>query len=449
VSGLLDEYRGDGPLRDLTVLDLSQMMMGPVATQLLGDLGALVIKVERPDGGEWERGYLPQGHRVAGESPYFLAMNRNKLGLAVDLKDEADKARLLELVPHVDAVVHNFRPGVVERLGLGWEALRELNPRLVHASGSGYGPRGPWVARPGQDLLVQAASGLAADSGPGTVPPVPCATPIVDAATGFLLAFAVVSAVFEARQTGHGRQVEASLLGTALLMQCQQALVTMNTALRYERSRTGIAAPWTDAPYGVFETADGWLTMSMVEPRLLARLVDLPEELSSATGARAYAVRDDIVAAVRAQLKARTTEEWLTDCAGLDIWASPVLTLEEVLAHPQVAANGYVESVPAPGGGTLRAVGHAVAFSGLGPAGRLPAPRVGEHTEVVWGAVESAAGGSGAGDATAGSPAAGDPATMGPAAGNSAARYPAAGCPAVGDAAAADSAAEEGRERHE
>lgn len=395
---ILDQFRGAGPLRDLTVLDFSQMMMGPVATQLMGDLGALVVKVERPVVGEWERSYLPQGRRVAGESPYFLAMNRNKIGLAADLKDPADLQRLLDLVPHVDAVVHNYRPGVMERLGLGFEALRALNPALVYASGSGFGTAGPWVTRPGQDLLVQSASGLAADSGPSGIPPVPSATPVVDASTGFLLAFAVVSGVLEARSTGTGREIEASLLGTALLMQCQQALVTLNTDLRYERAASGIAAPWTDAPYGVHPTADGYITLSMVAPEKLAAVLDVPDSLLGLDPAAVFTVRDAIVAAIRPQLLARTTEEWLSVMAEHDIWAAPLLTLEEALAHPQVTDNGFVEDFQAPDGSTVAGIGMAVRISGVEKADRLPPPRIGQHTDLVWQAVADAAGRTGSED---------------------------------------------------
>lgn len=380
---LLDQYRGDGPLRDVTVLDFSQMMMGPLATQLFGDLGALVIKVERPGVGEWERSYIPQGQTISGESPYFLAMNRNKIGLAADVKDADDKALLLELVAHADVVVHNFRPGVMERLGFGYESLSALNPRLVYASGSGFGERGPWVQRPGQDLLVQAASGLAADSGPSAVPPVPSATPIVDASTGFLLAFAVVSAVLDARTTGRGRSIQGSLLGTALLMQCQQALVAMNTDLRYERSGSGMAAPWTEAPYGIYETLDSFITLSMVASEKLALVFDVPQRLLGLTEKAAFDARDELTATIKPQLRTRTTDDWLSVMGEHDIWAAPVLSLSEVLGHEQVAANDYVEAIPTPDGGTVRAVGMAFAVDGVSSASRLAPPRVGQHTDEI------------------------------------------------------------------
>jgi len=384
VSRFLDEFRGSGPLRDVTILDFTQMMMGPVATQLMGDLGALVIKVERPVVGEWERSYLPDGHRLGGESPYFLAMNRNKLGLAVDIKDPHSLQQLLRLLPHVDAVVHNYRPGVMQRLGLGYDELRRLNSRIVYASGSGFGTRGPWVERPGQDLLVQAASGLAADSGPAELPPVPSATPVVDAASGFLLAFNVVAAVLSARETGASRQVEASLLGTALLMQCQQAMVAMNTPLRYERSEAGVGAPWTEAPYGIYATSDGYLALSMVSREKLAQLLRLPDELLGLDDSAWFAMRDDVARFVADQLRERTTDQWLELSSSRDIWAAPALTLAEILEHPQVEANDLVERMPIRDGSTVRAIGMACAVSGIPSASRLPPPGVGEHNDVIW-----------------------------------------------------------------
>lgn len=385
---ILNHYRGEGPLRDVTVLDFSQMMMGPLATQLFGDLGALVIKVERPGVGEWERSYLPQGVRISEESPYLLAMNRNKIGLAANLKNEADRVRLLELVKHVDVVVHNFRPGVMERLGFGYDDLSAINPELVYASGSGYGEKGPWVTRPGQDLLVQASSGLAWDSGPSNVPPVPSATPIVDAATGFLLAFNVVSAVLDAKLTGTGRRVHASLLGTALLMQCQQALVAMNTDLRYERSASGLGAPWTDAPYGIYATSDGYIAMSMVGYDLLAKVLDLPASLLGLSEKETYDRRDEVVFAIKPQLAQETSDYWLERMAEHDIWAAPVLSLDSILRHEQVAANNFVEKIPTPDGGEVEVVGMACAVSGLDSASRLPAPRVGQHTDEIWSALD-------------------------------------------------------------
>lgn len=385
----LDQYRGEGPLRDMTVLDFSQMMMGPVATQLMGDLGALVIKVERPTVGEWERSYVPSGYRLNGESPYFLAMNRNKLGVTADLKDPTDRQFILELVAQVDAVIHNYRPGVMERLGLGYDDLSKINPRLVYAAGSGYGPAGPLATFPGQDLLAQAISGLAADSGSAGAAPSALATPVVDAATAFLLAFAVTAAVHEAGRGGSGRKIDVSLLGTALAMQCQQALVAMNTPLRYERSSTGIAAPWTDAPYGMYEATDGWVAVSMSTPSVVTRAFDLPEEWKELEPAEWFRRRDEVNQRIAAVIASMSVDSCVVVLQERGLWAAPVMSLEQILQHPQVEANSYLETMDF-GQDAIRVVSTGLQMSGVQDVTRLNPPRIGEHDEVVRQATQAA-----------------------------------------------------------
>ncbi|ACL63196.1 CaiB/BaiF CoA transferase family protein [Methylobacterium nodulans] len=379
----LSEYRGKGPLRNVTVLDFTQMMMGPVATQLLGDLGAVVIKVERPVNGEWERSYMPRGRRLHGESPYFLAMNRNKLAVTADLNDEADRSFLFDLVKSCDVVVENFRPGVMDKLGFGYDDLVKHNPRLVYASGSGFGAEGPLVKRPGQDMLLQSMSGLAANSGPGNGPPVPVAAPILDASTGFLLSFAIASAVLDARENGTPRQIEASLLGTSLMIQCQEALVSMNTDLTWERSSSGIAAPWTDAPYGVYQTRDGFMAMSMTPRAKLAEIFALDPSLVACTDDEWFLRRDEINAILVEKLRTRTSDEWIAELTEKGMWVAPVQSVAEMVRHPQVEANGYVEAIDAPGGKQVQAVGLPFRISGVHGANRLPVPTIGQHDAVV------------------------------------------------------------------
>jgi len=383
MSDFLDQYRGNGPLRDVTVLDFTQMMMGPLATQLLGDMGALVIKVERPVSGEWERSYNPRGTRLHGESPYFLAMNRNKLAITADLTNADDRAMICELVEHCDVVVENFRPGVMERLGLGYDALLEHNPRLVYASGSGYGPKGPLIHRPGQDMLLQCMSGLAANSGPADGPPVPAGAPVLDASTAFLLAFSIVSAVHDARASGTPRLVQASLLGTALLIQCQEALVAMNTDLEWQRSEAGIAAPWTDAPYGVYETEDGFIAMSMTPRAKLAAIFSLPAAVIECTDDEWFLKRDEVNLVLKDRLKLKPSAQWIDELTEAGMWVAPVQSVSEMVGQEQTAANGYVEEISTPGGNTVKAVGLPVTLSGMGAINRLPVPTIGEHDAVV------------------------------------------------------------------
>ncbi|WP_438390103.1 CaiB/BaiF CoA transferase family protein [Caballeronia sp. DA-9] len=383
MSDFLDQYRGNGPLRDITVLDFTQMMMGPVATQLLGDMGALVIKVERPVSGEWERSYNPRGRRLHGESPYFLAMNRNKLAMTADLTNSDDRAMICDLVKHCDVVVENFRPGVMERLGLGYDALLEHNPRLVYASGSGYGPKGPLIHRPGQDMLLQCMSGLAANSGPADGPPVPVGAPVLDASTAFLLAFSIVSAVHGARANGTPRLVQASLLGTALLIQCQEALVAMNTDLEWQRSEAGIAAPWTDAPYGVYETADGFIAMSMTPRAKLAGIFSLPAAMIDCTDDEWFLKRDEVNLVLKERLKHKPAAQWIDELTEAGMWVAPVQSVSEMVGQEQTAANSYVEEISTPGGNSVRAIGLPVTMSGMDGVNRLPVPTIGEHDAVV------------------------------------------------------------------
>jgi crotonobetainyl-CoA:carnitine CoA-transferase CaiB-like acyl-CoA transferase len=387
-AGFLDDYRGEGPLRHVTVLDLTQMLMGPIATQLLGDLGALVIKVEPPQG-EWERAFLPRGRRFQGESAYFLAMNRNKLSLTADLKDPGDRELVLALVERCDAIVNNYRPRVMERLGLGYDALRRRNARLVYAQGSGYGRAGPLADRPGQDLLVQALSGLAANTGGGNGPPIPTAAAVCDAAAGFLLAFSIVSAVLDARLTGTGRTVDVSLLGSALLLQAPEAFLALNTEMEWRRSLANIGAPWFGAPYGLYQTADGWVAIAMTPRQRLVELFGLPAELLELDEEAWYQRRDEVNAKFAAVLLERTTDAWLEFFAEHDVWASPLLSLEEAVRQPQVAANRFVERIPLGGDrGGAEAVGLVTSLSGLSGAARLPPPRLGEHNDVIRRAVE-------------------------------------------------------------
>lgn len=388
MNPFLDHFRGSGPLRDVTILDFSQMMMGPLATQLMGDLGALVIKVERPTVGEWERSYFPQGRSLHGESPYFLAMNRNKLSFTADLKNPEQRAHIYELVRHADAVIHNYRPGVMDRLGLGYQDLLTYNPRLVYGSGSGYGAEGPLVERPGQDLLLQAMSGLAADSGVRDGPPTPLASPVVDASTGFLLAFAVVAAILDARQTGQPREIHASLLGTALLMQCQEALVTLNMDVTWERSATGLRAPWVEPPYGIYETNDGWIAIAMTSRELLVKAFDLPTSVLHLDHDTFYAKRDEINEAVQRRLKQQTTADWIDQLTEQGLWVAPVHTLAEVLGEPQVEANRYVETMQVHSSHSVQTVGLPFQVSGITTAGRLSPPKVGEHNDVILQALD-------------------------------------------------------------
>jgi crotonobetainyl-CoA:carnitine CoA-transferase CaiB-like acyl-CoA transferase len=374
-------------LEGVRVLDFTQMMMGPWATQFLGDLGAEVIKVERPGSGEWERGLRAMGELLGGQSPFFLAMNRNKKSLTLNLKDPRAREVVLRLAGSCDLVCENFRPGVMDRLGMGYEALRAQNPSLVYVAGTGFGPDGPYADRPGQDLLVQSISGLAAYGGRRDDPPTPSGSSIVDASTALLLAFSAMVGLFHRERTGEGQRIDVSLLNTAVALQCQELAAFLNSGRRFQRSQAGVGAAWLSAPFGVYRTADGHLALAMGSLAVLGELLGLPELAGYDTPERAWAERDHTYRILAGRLGERTTREWLELLASRDVWCAPVQSFEEVVADPQVAHNELLATVDYPGLGEVRVVGMPARFSQTPGTIRLGPPTVGQHTDEILGAL--------------------------------------------------------------
>ena len=370
-------------LEGVRVLDFTQMMMGPWATQFLGDMGADVVKVERPGAGEWERGLRAMGELLGGQSPFFLAMNRNKRSLTLDLKHPRAREVVHRLAATADLVTENFRPGVMDRLGIGYDALREVNPSLVYVAGTGYGPDGPYVDRPGQDLLIQSVSGLAAYGGRRDDPPTPAGSSIVDAATALLLAFSAMVGLFHRERTGQGQRIDVSLLNTAVALQCQELAAFLNVERRFERSQAGIGGAWLSAPFGIYRTADGHLALAMGSLAVLGELLDLPELAAYDTPERAWADRDHVYRLLAARLPERPTADWLALLATRDVWCAPVQRFDQLVDDPQVAHNQLLTTVDYPGLGEVRVVGVPARFSGTPGTIRLGPPAVGQHTDEV------------------------------------------------------------------
>jgi crotonobetainyl-CoA:carnitine CoA-transferase CaiB-like acyl-CoA transferase len=370
-------------LEGVRVLDFTQMMMGPWATQFLGDMGADVVKVERPGAGEWERGLRAMGELLGGQSPFFLAMNRNKRSLTLNLKHPRAREVVHRLAATADLVTENFRPGVMDRLGIGYEALREVNPSLVYVAGTGYGPDGPYVDRPGQDLLIQSVSGLAAYGGRRDDPPTPAGSSIVDASTALLLAFSAMVGLFHRERTGQGQRIDVSLLNTAVALQCQELAAFLNSERRFERSQAGIGGAWLSAPFGIYRTADGHLALAMGSLAVLGELLDLPELAAYDTPERAWADRDHVYRLLAARLPERPTADWLALLASRDVWCAPVQSFDQLVDDPQVAHNQLLTTVDYPGLGEVRVVGVPARFSGTPGTIRLGPPAVGQHTDEV------------------------------------------------------------------
>jgi crotonobetainyl-CoA:carnitine CoA-transferase CaiB-like acyl-CoA transferase len=375
--------QNDGPLTGYRVLDLTAVVMGPYATQILGDMGADVIKIERPGVGEWERGLRAMGDLLDGQSPFFLAMNRNKRSVALNLKDPRARDIVLRLAEDADLVVENFRPGVMARLGLGYDDLAAVNPSIVYVSGSGFGQTGPYVDRPGQDLLVQSMSGLAAYGGRAGDLPTPSGSSIVDASTALLLAFSSLVGLVHELRTGEGQHIDVSLFDTAVALQCQEIAAFLNMERRFERSEAGIAGAWLSAPFGIYRTADGHLALAMGSLAVLGELLEEPRLAEYDDPRRAYDERDAVYAIVQERLATRTTTEWLDLLATKDIWCAPVQSFDELVDDPQVEHNDLLTTVQHPNGGDLRVVGVPMRFSRTPGSVRSGPPAVGQHTDEV------------------------------------------------------------------
>lgn len=370
-------------LEGVKVLDFTQLMQGPWATQFLGDMGADVIKVERPIAGEWERSLSVMGELLAGESPFFYAMNRNKRSLTLDLKKQEAKEIIYKLAKSIDVVVENFRPGVMERLGLGYEDLKKINPSIIYVSASGYGSDGPYVNKPGQDLLIQALSGLAAHGGRYGDPPTPAGTSVVDASSALLIAFSTMVGLFHQRQTGQGQKIEVSLFNTAIAIQCQELVTFMNMDKTWERSKAGIGGAWYSAPFGIYQTADGYMAIAMSSLTLIGELCELPELAGYDTPDLAYSKRDEIKELLEGKLRSQATSFWLELFGLKDIWCAKVNEFREVVEDPQVRHNQMIKTLQHPIVGELKVVGIPVKMSITPGEIRLAPPLVGQHTDEI------------------------------------------------------------------
>lgn len=369
-------------LEDLTIVSFAQLAQGPVAAQMLGDLGAEVIKIERP-GGEWQRHWSMANQFPSGESAVFLSFNRNKRSVELDLKDEEHKDVAYDLISDADVVIENFRPGVMERLGFGYEELSERNPGLVYASASGWGREGPYADRPGQDIIIQGVSGLASITGRRDDPPTPLGSTAVDFFSSATIAFSILAALHYRDRTGQGQRVDGSLLNAALGLMMQEISVYANTGTEPERSEAGIGHVYNQAPYAVYETADGHITISLSPPDEVGEALELAELAAVDTWEEAYQRRDELKRLIEEKTRQRSTEHWLDVLWEEDIWCGPVNGLPDALEHPQVDANDMIQTVDHPDIGELEFPDLPVEFSETPAKMRRHPPRSGEHTEEV------------------------------------------------------------------
>jgi formyl-CoA transferase len=368
------------PLDGIRIIDFTQVMMGPSATQMLADFGADVIKIENPKGGDLSRTAFGATDEVGLNNPVFCSLNRNKRSLALDLRQDGNKDIVYELIRDADVVVSNFRAGVMDRIGFGYDKLRELNPRIIYASGSGYGPHGPYAHKGGQDVLAQAMSGVMMRRADASVPMSIYPTALCDYTAGMHLVQAVLAALIGVAKTGEGQRVEVSLYDSMIAMQMQEATCHLHS---------GKEINWAEMPLtGVFATADGALVLVgafKANPlqdicnvlKIEDLSVDYPD-LESQRAGKAY-LQDRF----RNEFGNESTGYWIERLEAADLLCAPVKNLAEVLEDPQTEANEMIVEFEHPLNGQMQVIACPIHFSSIDCGVRLAPPRLGQHNAEI------------------------------------------------------------------
>ena len=369
-------------LEGIKVVSFNHFLMGPAGMQILGDLGADVIAVE-PVSGSFQRQWGGANRKVDGESLLFLCANRNKRSMALDLKSERGVEIARKLVAGADVVAENFRPGVMDRLGLGYEAVKAGNPGVIYASASGYGAGGPYVNRPGQDMLIQAVSGLAAVTGDYEDGARPVGVSAVDHHGAMILAMSILAALLNRGRTGDGCRVDVNLLSSAIDLQMESLTCFLNgprpQTIRHPKHSGGWMFP---APYGAYETSDSHIVLSFADMPTLAKALDEPA-LAEFGNDETFPRRTEIIPIVERALLKRTTAEWERILTEHNLWHAPVNDYAGVENDPQVAYLGSFEKVQGATETPLTLVKHPVQYNGEVPPVRLPPQPLGAQTSEV------------------------------------------------------------------
>ena len=375
-------HNSDLPLAGLLVLDMSQFLSGPYATLRLQDLGARVIKIERPGAGDLSRTLYLSDTEIGGDSTIFHAINRGKESLAVDLKNLDDLTRLKRLIARADVLVQNFRPGVIERIGLDYEAARQINPKIVYGSISGYGEEGPWVKRPGQDLLAQARSGVMWLSGNDGDGPVPMGLAVGDMFAGAALAQGLLAGLVKRGLTGQGCHIQTSLLEALVDFQFEVMTTYLNDGKRMpKRSSFRSAHAYLAAPYGVYEARDGFMAIAMTPISRLNELMEL-EALAPYAGHPEswFTSRDDIKKIIASAIAKKTVAEWQSLFEPADIWCAPVLDWDELMESEGFSVLDMLQRVERDDNVSILTTSSPIRVDGVRPKIKRAAPSVGEHT---------------------------------------------------------------------
>lgn len=370
-------------LDGVLVLDMAQFLSGPFAALRLGDLGARVIKIERPDGGDLCRRLYLTDTEIGGDSTLFHAINRGKESFAADFKNPDDLAAIRKLVAKADIVIQNFRPGVIERLGLDYESVCKINPGIVYASITGYGDDGPWRNLPGQDLLAQARSGLMWLNGDEDQGPVPFGLAVADLLAGNAIVQGLLAGLVRRGRTGKGAHVETSLLEALLDFQFEVLTTHLNDGGRIpQRSRFRNAHAYLSAPYGVYECQDGWLALAMTPLDKLGKLIGL-SSIEGLVSGEAFTARDSVKQMIANHLKNQPLAHWLAILQPADIWCAEVLDWPKMMENEAFKRLDMLQTVSRADGTSVRTTACPITIDGMRPHQPKAAPTIGEHTRSI------------------------------------------------------------------
>jgi crotonobetainyl-CoA:carnitine CoA-transferase CaiB-like acyl-CoA transferase len=377
-----------GVLDGIQVAAFTHFAAGPIAAQYLGGFGANVIKVESPSQDINRHALRHPDGLLQGISPYFLVTNRNQRCIGIDLKNPEGLEVARRLIETSDIVLENYRPGVMDRLGLGYDAARALKADIIYCSLSAYDAEGPGRDRPGQDLLLQAQSGLASLTGRGEGPPIPVGAYIIDGFTAMQGVAGILGALRYREQTGKGQQVRTDMMSAAMFLMAQEASYVLNIDPNPQRSAAGIAHVNQSAPYGVYETADGSIVISVFGGvpivRKLATALGLDTELAAILNEQGLRFnRDDVARAFARRLKQMSSAQAIALLEPTGAWLAPVRSLAEALDDPAVVASGIVQEISTEYGGTYRVVKEPLKMSATPLVSDRPAPDHGEHTAEI------------------------------------------------------------------
>jgi crotonobetainyl-CoA:carnitine CoA-transferase CaiB-like acyl-CoA transferase len=370
-------------LDGVRIIAFTQFLLGPAAAQYLADMGADVIKIEEPTTGPYERRWAGAQSFVNGESTFFMLAHRNVRSIGLDLKKPEDRDVARRLCADADVALVNFRPGVMERLGLGYEELSRDNERLIYACASGYGSDSPSRLLPGQDLLLQATAGLAAVTGPADGYPVAAGAAIVDQHAAALLAIGVLGALHGRERTGKGQRLEVTMVEAALDLQAEPLLYHLNGAT-VRRPDVPLASAFHEAPYGFYQLQDGYVVLSLSPLATISAALGDPEELQPYLDpAVAFEQREEIYRALSPLLTGFTKAELLQQFRDKGIWCAPVNSYDEALADDAIAYLEPIQEIDHPSAGKVKLLRHPIRYSSGAATVRQMPPALGEHTAEI------------------------------------------------------------------